>query len=88
MDTESCFKLRCRMVYALGRILHTYEHGIEYIHMVDPECHGSGYDICLYVCESENEGMLSSMIMPNYCILFCIEINVIKGVHCYIFIQR
>lgn len=57
------------MVYILGRILHTYELGIECIHMVEPECHGSGYGICLYVCESENEGVLSSMIMPNYHII-------------------
>lgn len=75
------------MVYALGRILHTYELGIESVHMGEPECHGSGYDMYLYVCESENEGILSSIIMPNYHILLCIEINVIKGVHCYIFIQ-
>ena len=72
------------MVYALGRILHTYEHGIEYIHMVEPECHGSGYDmfVCVWKWEWRNA------ILYDYAkLLYCIEINVIKGVHCYIFIQ-
>ena len=71
------------MVYTLGRILHTYELGVECIHMVEPKYHGSGYGICLCLCESENEGVLSSVIMPNYHII--LYRNVIKGVHCYIF---
>lgn len=61
------------MVYSLGRILHTYGHGIECKHMVKHECDGSGYAVYLSVCEAENEGILSSMIMPNYYILFSIE---------------